>query len=128
MLPVEQAGKLRLISENTKICPEVELRLFGGHTDGQIAPYIETSAGTLVYTGDVIPLLASIPIAWVSAYDAYPVTSMEEQTRMLEEAVQEKQILFFEHDAYNECCTVKKAGEKYVADEVFTLESYLNAL
>lgn len=126
ILPVEQAGKLRLIREDTRLCPEVELRLFGGHSPGQIVPYVALPGGkTLVYVGDVIPLLASIPIAWVSAYDSLPALSMEEKLRMLEEAVSEGQILFFEHDAYHECCTVKKQAEKYLADEVFLLEELL---
>ncbi len=129
MLLVEKAGKLRLINEDTKICPEVELRLFNGHTVGQIVPYIDTEIGIFVYTGDVIPMVASIPIAWVSAYDTHPIVSMEEKLELLKEAVVKKQILFFEHDAYNECCTIKKVGQKYLVDSVFTLEeSHLKAL
>ena len=123
MLPVEKAKQLHLINKDTKICPEVELRLFNGHSEGQIVPYIYTSDKTYVYVGDVIPLVASIPIAWVSAYDSFPVTSMKEKTLLLQEAAKQKQVLIFEHDAYNECCTVKNIREKYVTDEVFSLEN-----
>ena len=122
MLPVQEAGKLKLISENTFLCKEVELRLFYGHTSGQIAPYIQYKDKTIIFCGDVIPLLASIPIAWVSAYDTFPITSMEDKEKMLKEAVEKEQILFFEHDLYTECCNVHVVNGKYRVGESFKLE------
>ncbi len=113
MLPVEKAGKLKLVEKNQYICPEVEVKIFNGHTVGQLAPYVHYGDKTLVFTGDVIPFQAALPIAWVSAYDTFPITSMEDKERMLSEAAEKQQILFFEHDAYNECCTVHKVNGKY---------------
>lgn len=101
MLPVEKAGKLKLVEKNQYICPEVEVKIFNGHTVGQLAPYVHYGDKTLVFTGDVIPFQAALPIAWVSAYDTFPITSMEDKERMLSEAAEKQQILFFEHDAYN---------------------------
>lgn len=122
MLPVEKSGQLNLVSEDMFIAPNVELKLYNGHTAGQISPYFYLPNGkTLVFTGDVIPFLAALPIAWVSAYDTYPITSMEDKERMLSEAVAEEQILFFEHDAYNECCTVQKVNGKYRVKDSFNL-------
>ena len=74
------------------------------------------------FAGDVIPIMASLPIAWVSAYDNYPITSMEDKVKMLDEAVEKQQILFFEHDHYNECCTVKKVNGKYRVEKILTLD------
>ena len=122
MLPVQEAGRLKLVDEAQLICPEVEVKIYNGHTVGQLAPYVNLGSKTLVYTGDVIPIMASIPIAWVSAYDTQPILSMEDKERMLSEAVKEKQVLFFEHDIYNECCTVHQVNGKYRVDETFTLE------
>lgn len=122
MLPIEKAGKLRLVANDQFISPDVEVKIFNGHTVGQLVPYINLGDKTLVYTGDVIPLLASLPIAWVSAYDTFPITSMEDKERMLSDAVEKKQILFFEHDAYNECCTVQKINGKFRVNKVFKLD------
>ena len=121
MLPVEEAGKLRLLSKNEWLCPEIELRLFDGHTVGQICCYIYDNDKTIVFVGDVIPLSATIPVAWISAYDTYPITAMKEKEALLKEAVEKKQILFFEHDAYSACCTVKEICGKYRIDEVVEL-------
>ena len=121
MLPVEKAGKLKLVEKNQYICPEVEVKIFNGHTVGQLAPYVHYGDKTLVFTGDVIPFQAALPIAWVSAYDTFPIRSMEDKERMLSEAAEKQQILFFEHDAYNECCTVHKVNGKYRVERSFEL-------
>lgn len=119
--PIQEAGKLKMVSENQWLCPDVELRLFNGHTVGQLVSYIHSDEKTYVYVGDVIPLAACLPVAWISAYDTYPITAMEEKKALLDEAAEKKQILFFEHDAYTECCTVKEVYGKYRVDESFEL-------
>jgi glyoxylase-like metal-dependent hydrolase (beta-lactamase superfamily II) len=126
MLPIEAAGKLQLVSENRWLCKEVELRLFNGHTVGQLVGYIHTNNGTFVYVGDVIPVAASLPIAWISAYDTNPIRSMEEKVELLKEAVEKDQILFFEHDLYNECCNVEVINGKYKIKERFALSTYFS--
>jgi len=121
ILPIMEAGKLKLITENQWICPEVELRLFNGHTVGQLVSYIHTGEKTYLYVGDVIPTATNIPIAWISAYDTYPIAAMDEKKILLDEAVANHQILIFEHDAYTECCTVKNMYGKFRIDETFVL-------
>lgn len=121
MLPIQEAGKLKLVTENQNLCPEVELRLYNGHTVGQLVSYINTGLRTYVYVGDVIPISATVPVSWISAYDTYPIAAMDEKKILLDEAVEKHQILFFEHDAYTECCTVKEMYGKYKVDESFNL-------
>jgi len=117
MLPVQEAGKLRLVTENQWLCPEVELRIFNGHTLGQLVSYIYNGDKTFVYVGDVIPVVATLPVSWISAYDTYPITAMEEKKALLDEAVEKHQILFFEHDAYTESCMVKEVNGKYRVED-----------
>ena len=121
MMPIQEAGKLKLVSENQFICPEVEIRIFNGHTVGQLVSYISTDNKTYVYVGDVIPVSATVPVSWISAYDTYPITAMAEKKVLLDEAVEKNQILFFEHDAYTECSTVKEMYGKFRVDECFGL-------
>jgi glyoxylase-like metal-dependent hydrolase (beta-lactamase superfamily II) len=114
MLPVFESGKLKCVDQSLFIDPNVELKIFNGHTSGQLVPYVYLNDHTtLVYVGDVIPVAAAIPIAWVSAYDTFPITSMEDKETLLSEAVEKQQILCFEHDAYIESCRVQKVNGKY---------------
>ena len=117
------SGKLRLIESDTNLCPGIGLRLFDGHTPGQIAPYITTPERTYVFAGDVIPLAASVSPAWISAYDTYPVVSYNEKMRMLEEAAFEKQAIIYCHDAYTQCSTVKKVNDFFKTDQKVSLFS-----
>ena len=116
MQAIADKGLLRLIDTDTKLCPDIELRIFDGHTPGQLVPYITTSEQTFVFAGDVIPLVASVSPEWISAYDTYPVTSYQEKVRMLEEAAREGQVLIYCHDAYTKCSTVKKVNNFYKKD------------
>lgn len=121
MMPVQEAGKLRLVTKNELICSGVEIRLFNGHTVGQLVTYIQADNKTYVYVGDVIPVSATVPVSWISAYDTYPITAMAEKKALLDEAVEKNQILIFEHDAYTECCTVKDMYGKFRVDNTMTL-------
>ena len=122
MIPISTAGKLKLVTENQLVCPELEIRIFNGHTVGQLVSYIHLGSKTLVYVGDVIPLAANVPLSWISSYDVFPLTAMEEKKVLLDEAADKEQILFFEHDAYTECCTVVANYKKHKIEKTFGLE------
>lgn len=126
MLPVFEAGKLKLVNESTFVCPEIEVRVFNGHTFGQLVSYINTGKKTFIYCGDVIPLAANVPLAWISSYDIFPLSAMEDKKRLLDEAAELEQVLFFEHDAYTECCTVEANYKKHKVKNTYTLNEALN--
>lgn len=119
-----EKGCIRFIDSNTPLCPEVMLTLYNGHTEGQIVPYITGKDRTYVFAGDVIPLAASVSPHWISAYDINAKQSYDEKIRLLEQAVQNQQAVFFCHDAYTFCATIKKVGNYYKADAVFDLQKY----
>ena len=125
VMPIFEAGKLKTVSENQYVCPEVEVRIYSGHTFGQLASYINLGSKTLIYCGDVIPLAANVPLSWISSYDIFPLTAMQEKKKLLDEAVEKEQILFLEHDTYTECCTVESNYNKHKVLETYTLAEVL---
>ncbi len=126
MMPIYEAGKLRLVTENQVVCPELEVRLYNGHTLGQLVSYISLGDKTLVYVGDVIPLAANVPLAWISSYDIFPISAMAEKKILLDEAAEKAQILFFEHDAFTECCKVVSQYNKHKVEKTMTLDEVLS--
>jgi len=128
MNPIFEAGKLKLVSENQFVCPEIEVRLHKGHTKGQLVSYIDLGEKTLVYAGDVIPLAANIPVSWLSSYDIFPLDAMVGKQILLKEAAEKKQILFFEHDLYTECATVRTDYKKFRIDEVIRFDELLKSM
>lgn len=122
MQAIEDSGLLRLIDTDTPLCPDIDLRIYDGHTPGQIVPYITTPERTYVFAGDVIPLAVSVSPDWISAYDTYPVISYQEKVRMLEEAARERQALIYCHDAYTKCSTIKKINDFYKKDTTLDIQ------
>ncbi|SHG02358.1 Glyoxylase, beta-lactamase superfamily II [Tangfeifania diversioriginum] len=104
-------GQLNLVEKKGELFPRIEVRFFDGHTPGQMLPFIQFEGKTVVYTSDLVPTAANVPLLWVAAYDLNPVEVMQEKEKFLEEAAEKNYILFFEHDFYHETATIEK-GEK----------------
>lgn len=118
---IAKSGKLRLIRADCDLCEGVRLRLYEGHTRGQIAPYVRTDDYTVVFAGDVIPIAAHIPPKWISAYDLNPLTSYDEKIRMLDEAAAGNQVIVHYHDAQTPCSTVKRINNFFKIDHQIVL-------
>lgn len=127
MMPVYEAGKLKLVDKDCVLAPGISVRIYNGHTPGQILPFITVAGKTMVYMGDLIPVAASVNVAWVSAYDSYPVTSMKEKTQFLEEAVENNYILFFEHDLFTQCCSVERTKRGFKPAKRGSLIDFIEA-
>jgi len=124
ILPMQESGQLKFIEDNIELYPGFKVRLFNGHTTGQIIPFISFQGKTVVYMADLIPSSAHINLAWNMSYDVQPLITLIEKEQFLIEAYEKDYILFFEHDAYNECCTIEKTKKGYRAKETFSLEEY----
>jgi len=121
LMPMQESGKLRFIESNTELYPGISLRLYNGHTVGQIIPFISTEEKTLVFVADLIPSTAHIPLVWNMAYDVYPMDMLKEKEEFLDEAAENNYTLFFQHDLYNECATVHKTDKGVRVKETFNL-------
>lgn len=99
---VADAGLLSLIECDTWLCSDMQLRVCGGHTVGQLLPFMPNAYGGLFYTGDVFPVAPSLPPAWVSAYDTHPLEAMRVKEQLLNEAASHGYSFFFGHDAYTQ--------------------------
>lgn len=115
------SGKLNLVEKEGELFPNFEVRFFDGHTPGQMIPFIHTKEKTFVYMSDLIPTAANIPLLWLAAYDLFPVTALEEKEKFLNEVAEKEYILFFEHDYYTECATVRNSGKGVVLKEKFKI-------
>ncbi len=125
-VPLKEAGVLNFIEGNYKLSENIELRLYHGHTPGQIIPFIQmNNQETLVYCADLIPVMSHIPLPYICAFDIEPLKTVKEKEDFLKEALINDYTLFFEHDIYNECCSLEKTekgirpAKKFVLDDFF---------
>ena len=121
ILPIKELGRLNLIEEDCDLFPRVSVRLFNGHTNGQVIPFIGYEGTTLVYMADLLPSAAHIPLPYVMSYDTRPLITLDEKSLFLDEAVNNEYVLFFEHDLYHECCTLAQTEKGIRMKEAFTL-------
>ncbi len=123
ILPIKEMGRLELIEGDSTLFPNVSVRLFNGHTDGQVIPFISYKDKTVVYMADVLPSAAHIPLPWVMSYDTRPLITLKEKETFMAEAAQNGYVLFLEHDLYHECCTVANTEKGVRLKECFSLLS-----
>jgi glyoxylase-like metal-dependent hydrolase (beta-lactamase superfamily II) len=104
--PLEKSGRLHLLEGNTELYSGVHLFVSEGHTVGLQLVRLEGEVQTVVFCADLVPTTAHLKTPWVPAYDLYPLTTIEEKKQLLAQAVEEKWVLFFEHDPVVAACTV----------------------
>ncbi|MDR0823495.1 MAG: MBL fold metallo-hydrolase [Prevotella sp.] len=116
--PIYDAGQLRLVETDIKLYEHFHLRLFDGHSAGQLAAYIETGTGIYAFPGDLIPTCSHVPLEWISAYDVCALTSLQEKVRFLSEAEKEGYTLIYCHDATTQMSKVKRLNDNYKAKNI----------
>jgi hypothetical protein len=84
-------------------------------------PKIAYKNKTICYMADLLPSIGHIPLPYVMGYDTRPLITLEEKEKFLTEAADKGYILFFEHDAAHECCTVKRTEKGIRLDRTFSL-------
>jgi glyoxylase-like metal-dependent hydrolase (beta-lactamase superfamily II) len=125
ILPIGETGRLNLIEGEVELFPGISVRIFNGHTDGQVIPLIRYGDKTLVYMADLLPSTAHIPLPYVMSYDTRPLITLTEKEAFMAEAAMKGYILFFEHDIQNECCTVQETDKGVRLKERFPLNAVL---
>ncbi|MFK5855283.1 MAG: MBL fold metallo-hydrolase [Bacteroidota bacterium] len=107
IMPLEESGKLKLIDEDGEFIPNITFVMYDGHTNGQVIPHINVNGKTVVFMADLLPSTAHIPMPWIMAYDTRPLLTLNDKERFFKNAIDDNYILFFEHDLYNEACTLQ---------------------
>lgn len=120
-VPLQEQNQLKFVKDGEEIAAGVSVRFVYGHTHAMMLPHIKYQGKTLVYLADLIPSAAHIKLPYVMAYDMQPLVTLQEKKEYLEEAVEKRHILFFEHDAKIACATVKRTEKGIVFDKEIVL-------
>ena len=122
IIPIQESGQLKFLSpQQSDLTDNVSVRFTYGHTDAMMLPQVTYKGKTILYAADLIPTAAHIPIPYVAGYDVFPLKSMDEKKEILNEAFANEYILFLEHDAINECCTLIQTEKGIRLGETFSV-------
>jgi glyoxylase-like metal-dependent hydrolase (beta-lactamase superfamily II) len=101
---LQHSDQLHLVDGEAELLPDVELIVSEGHAVGMQLPRFRGDGTHLTFCGDVIPTHAHLDPGWVTAYDLFPVTAVEEKKVILAEALEEDGAILLEHDAAMPAC------------------------
>ena len=131
LLPMQESGQLHFVerAENSFIKNSplgFGILFVDGHTDKQMIPYIPYQGKTVIFMADLLPTVGHIPLPYVMGYDTRPLLTLHEKKLFLEEAAKEDYILFLEHDAHNELCSVQQTEKGVRLNETYNFNQYFN--
>ena len=111
ILPIQESGQLKFVDRTADFTRNVfnnfDVLFVDGHTESMMIPHIHYKGKTLVFMADLLPSVGHIPLPYVMGYDTRPLITLDEKRKFLNRAVDQEFVLFFEHDAVNECATLK---------------------
>jgi glyoxylase-like metal-dependent hydrolase (beta-lactamase superfamily II) len=124
ILPIQESGQLQFVaaSDGVNFTKNFDIRFVYGHTDAMMLPLISYKDRKLLYMADLLPSAGHLPLPYVMAYDMFPLKTLAEKKTILTEAFENDYILYFEHDAVNECCTLQQTEKGFRLKETFTLK------
>jgi glyoxylase-like metal-dependent hydrolase (beta-lactamase superfamily II) len=121
LLPVAEAGLLEVVEDEAEILPGLVVRRTGGHTPGHQLIVARASEDlACVVTGDLVGLRQHLRVPWVPSADLDVLRTIEEKTRLLEEASRHRWLLVLGHEVMDPAGYVDAEGE-------WTPEPALNA-
>ncbi|MHB1176856.1 MAG: MBL fold metallo-hydrolase [Daejeonella sp.] len=124
ILPIQESGRLKFIDnkDGIDLTDDIKVRFAYGHTDSMMLPQITYKGKTILYMADMLPSVGHIPLPYVMAYDMFPMKTLDEKKKFLDEAVKNEYILYLEHDPVNECCTLQETEKGIRVKDTFKLE------
>jgi glyoxylase-like metal-dependent hydrolase (beta-lactamase superfamily II) len=127
ILPIHESGHLAFIDQKPEsFNSNWEFLYADGHTEKMIMPLVRFKEQKILFVADTIPSIAHIHIPWVMGYDVRPLETMYEKSALLEKAVYENWLLFFDHDPFFEVCKIDKGEKGFSASGQAMLTDYIS--
>jgi len=96
--PLGTSGQLFLHEEDLEVLPGVWMKNLPGHTRGHQGVFFDIPGDRALYTVDLIPTAAHLPLPYIMGYDLEPLVTLETKRAVLRDATREGWRLLFEHD------------------------------
>lgn len=104
---------------DTRITDEIRTLVTPGHTRAHQAVIIESAGETAVFLADAAPHAVTLEkLAWVAAFDAEPLVSMETKRSLIDWAWRKDALLFFQHDATMAAGRLRREGDGWRVEKV----------
>ncbi|MGH9487528.1 MAG: MBL fold metallo-hydrolase [Terriglobales bacterium] len=111
--PLVASGQMTLLEGERELLPGVSVLPLAGHTRGLQAIVVRSGAETACYISDLMPTHWHLKPSWVMAFDLFPLETIDNKHRILDQAVREHWLLVFTHDPEHAWGYVELRGSVY---------------
>lgn len=98
--PLLECDRLEVVDGPLRLSRGVRTDITPGHTAYLQSVWVEDGGESLLFLTDAAPWAVQMErLAWVPAYDVYPLQSIETKRRLCRETMERNTLLVFQHDA-----------------------------
>jgi glyoxylase-like metal-dependent hydrolase (beta-lactamase superfamily II) len=98
--PLVKSGQMTLLDDDTEIVSGVWMRRAPGHNRDMCAVTAASGGETFCFFSDLVPTAFHTQPTWVTAFDLYPMQTIDVKTEWLRRAAAENWLCGFGHDAF----------------------------
>lgn len=117
-MPVEEAGQWWLVEGEQEIVPGVSVFLAPGHTPAMQCVKLEGGGKAAIFLADLVPTSAHLPLAWIMAYDLFPLTTLANKKKWLPRIANNGWLALFAHDPVVRAAYLRERNGNYEAEPV----------
>jgi glyoxylase-like metal-dependent hydrolase (beta-lactamase superfamily II) len=112
-VPVLEAGRFDFVDGEQQIAAGIRALPTPGHTPYHQSILIDGGGERALYLADLAPTAAHLPLPWIMGYDVQPLVTLETKRRVFRQALDERWLLLFEHDAVVPWGQLAHDGKQY---------------
>lgn len=105
-------SQIELFDDHYEFASGIEMYHTGGHSPGQCIVKIKDGDQIAVHLSDIFPTHAHLNPLWVTAFDDYPLSSIEAKESWITRGINDDWIFLFYHDAYYRALQFDKESKK----------------
>ena len=109
---VEPAGLAGAADGTAEVLPGVQVIRTGGHSGGHQAVVVRGPSGTVAFFGDLCMRPWSTNPRWVTAFDDFPLTSVEVKATLFRQAADEDWTVVLSHEPRRPVGRFRRDGER----------------
>jgi glyoxylase-like metal-dependent hydrolase (beta-lactamase superfamily II) len=99
-LPLEAAGRLKLVRGETALTDEVRLVPTPGHTPGHQSVVIRSGREAAIFAGDLAHHPSMLERHWTSGFDLFPLESKQTKRATIDQILRESMLVIGPHFAF----------------------------
>jgi glyoxylase-like metal-dependent hydrolase (beta-lactamase superfamily II) len=113
---LEKTGQIVFLDGDQSITKGIDVMETPGHTEHHQSILITSEKKKACFLGDLIPTTAHLSPPYIMGYDLFPLTTLKTKKKLLQQAYEEKWLLFFQHDPKTRSGYLKEKNGKFILE------------